>query len=118
MKAGVKTASAQSLQVPRGIAETSCTDLTNVRPPSPIKNEPRQRRLLGRRNRMPLYRVTKDKLEAVKRTSYAEEKLLERKDLQRLLRSDISAIGDDLMVISEEFGNWEESNLSLIHISE
>lgn len=59
---------------------------------------------------MPLYRVTKDKLEAVKRTSYAEEKLLERKDLQRLLRSDISAIGDDLMVISEEFGNWEESN--------
>jgi hypothetical protein len=31
----------------------------------------------------------------------------ERKDLQRLLRADISVIGDDLMVISEEFGDWE-----------
>ena len=59
---------------------------------------------------MPLFRVTKDKLEPVKRTTYVEEKLLERKDLQRLLRSDISAIGDDLMVISEEFGHWEESS--------
>jgi hypothetical protein len=59
---------------------------------------------------MPLYRVTNDKLEAVKQTSFIEEKLFERKDLQRLLRADISVIGDDLMVIAEEFGDWEESN--------
>jgi hypothetical protein len=59
---------------------------------------------------MSLYRVTKDKLEVVRQTSFIEEKLLERKDLQRLLRADISVIGDDLMVISEEFGDWEESN--------
>lgn len=59
---------------------------------------------------MPLYRVAKDKLEAVKQTSFIEEKFFERKDLQRLLRADISVIGDDLMVISEEFGEWDESN--------
>lgn len=59
---------------------------------------------------MPLYKVTKDKLETVKQTSFIEENMLERKDLQRLLRADISVIGDDLMVISEEFGEWDVSN--------
>lgn len=39
---------------------------------------------------MPLYRVTKDRLEPVKQTSFIEERLLERKDLQRLLKADIS----------------------------
>jgi hypothetical protein len=59
---------------------------------------------------MPLYRVTKDRLEPVKQTSFIEERLLERKDLQRLLKADISVISDDMMVIAEEFGDWEESN--------
>lgn len=59
---------------------------------------------------MPLYRVAKDKLEAVKQTSFIEEKFFERKDLQRLLKADISVINGDLMVISEEFGDWDESN--------
>lgn len=59
---------------------------------------------------MGLFRVTNDRLEAVRTTSFVEEKLLERKDLQRLLRADISPIGGDLMVIAEEFGDWEESN--------
>jgi Domain of unknown function (DUF4268)/Endonuclease NucS len=59
---------------------------------------------------MPLYRAAKNKLEAVKQTSFVEEKFFERKDLQRLLKADISVIGDDLMVISEEFGEWDASN--------
>jgi hypothetical protein len=59
---------------------------------------------------MSLYRVSSDKLEIVSRTSFVAESLLERKDLQRLLRRDISPIGDDLMVIAEEYGNWEDSN--------
>ena len=36
--------------------------------------------------------------------------MLERKDLQRLLRTDTSPLGEDLLVIAEEFGDWEESN--------
>ena len=59
---------------------------------------------------MALFKVTNERLEAVRTTSFIEEKLLERKDLQRLLRVDISPIGADLMVIAEEFGDWEESN--------
>jgi hypothetical protein len=59
---------------------------------------------------MPLYKITKDRLESVKETSFAEEKLFERRDLQRLLKADVTVLGDDLMVIAEEFGDWEESN--------
>lgn len=59
---------------------------------------------------MSLYRVTADKLESVPRTTFAAESLLERKDLQRLLRRDISPVGDDLLVIAEEYGDWEDSN--------
>lgn len=59
---------------------------------------------------MSLYRVTADKLESVPRTTFAVEKLMERRDLQRLLRQDISPIGSDLMVIAEEYGDWEDCN--------
>ena len=58
---------------------------------------------------MSLYRVTETKLEPVMRTTFAAEKLMERGDVQRLLRQDISPLGDDLMVIAEEYGEWEDS---------
>lgn len=58
---------------------------------------------------MSLYRITTEKLEPVPTTTFASEKLLERQDLQRLLRRDISVLGDDLMVIAEEYGEWEDS---------
>jgi len=35
---------------------------------------------------MPLYQVTNERLESLQVTSFAEQKLLERKDLQRLLK--------------------------------
>lgn len=59
---------------------------------------------------MSLYRIATDKIESVPRTTFAAESLLERNDLQRLLRQDISIIGDDLMVIAEEYGEWENAN--------
>ena len=59
---------------------------------------------------MSLFRITSDRMEPVPTTTFAKEKLLERRDLQRLLRQDLSPIGDDLMVIAEEFGQWEDSN--------
>lgn len=58
---------------------------------------------------MSLFHVTPDKLHPVADTTFAAERLLERKDLQRLLRKDITPIGDDLLVIAEEYGNWEDS---------
>jgi hypothetical protein len=59
---------------------------------------------------MSLYRITSEKLEPVPTTTFASEKLLERQDLQRLLRRDISVLGDDLMFIAEEYGEWQDSN--------
>lgn len=59
---------------------------------------------------MTLYRVASNKLEPIQQTSFATENLLERKDLQRLLKADITPLGDDLLVIAEEFGDWEDSN--------
>ena len=56
------------------------------------------------------YRISSDKLESVARTTFAAESLLERKDLQRLLRKDISPIGDDMVVIAEEFGDQPDSS--------
>lgn len=58
---------------------------------------------------MPLYQISSGKLTALPSTSFVAEKLKERRDLQQLLRSDISVLGDDLMVVGEEFGDWEDS---------
>ena len=58
---------------------------------------------------MPLYQINSGNLSKVTETTFATEKIFERQDLQRLLKSNISALGDDLMVISEEFGDWEDS---------
>lgn len=59
---------------------------------------------------MSLYRITAEKFEPVQRTTFAAESLLERRDIQRLLRQDIAPIGDDLLIIAEEYGEWEDSN--------
>lgn len=58
---------------------------------------------------MSLYRVTPDRFEQVPATTFAAERLLERRDLQRLLRENIGVIDKDLLVIAEEFGNWQDS---------
>lgn len=58
---------------------------------------------------MSLFQVSTDKFESVPTTTFAMEGMLERQDLQRLLRADISPLGMDLIVIAEEFGDWEDS---------
>jgi len=49
-------------------------------------------------------------LVALTETQLSAENIFERKDLQRLLRSQIQVLDPDLMVISEEFGQWVESS--------
>ncbi len=58
---------------------------------------------------MPLYRLTQDAILELPRTSYADKGVKERADLQRLLKANIAVVAPDVMVISEEFGDWEES---------
>jgi hypothetical protein len=58
---------------------------------------------------MTLYRYGPEGLEAVQRTSLAAARIRERQDLQRVLREGISVLGDDLLVITEEYGQFEDS---------
>lgn len=58
---------------------------------------------------MPLYQVNAGRLTALPPSTFVAEKVMERKDLQQLLLADITALGDELMVIGEEFGDWEDS---------
>jgi hypothetical protein len=58
---------------------------------------------------MPLYEMTPEAFRPLTRTSFAEMKVLERGDLQRLLRAQVDVLGDGLYVLTEEFGDWEDS---------
>jgi hypothetical protein len=58
---------------------------------------------------MPLYEIGEDGLTAHAPTQFAELGLYERGDLQRLLRDDIAVLGTDLLVVAEEFGDWEDA---------
>ena len=56
---------------------------------------------------MTIFKVKSDNLEKLEETNFAIEKVLERQDLQRLLKSQIDAISSDTLVIAEEFGAFE-----------
>ncbi|MHB8790205.1 MAG: DUF4268 domain-containing protein [Desulfobulbaceae bacterium] len=58
---------------------------------------------------MPLYEMTSDTFRPLDEASFADLKVRERDDLQRLLRTQIKVLGDDLYVLTEEFGDWEDS---------
>jgi hypothetical protein len=57
---------------------------------------------------MPLYEMTSDAFRPISQASYADLKVRERDGLQRLLRSQIDVLGDDLYVLSEEFSDWDD----------
>lgn len=61
---------------------------------------------------MPVYRLTKDAITELPKATYAERGVKERADLQRLLKANIGVVApppSDVLVISEEFGEWEDS---------
>ena len=58
---------------------------------------------------MSIYEVTPNSLEALQPTDFAREGLGERTDLQRRIRDKIEVLDADLLVIGEEFGDWEDS---------
>lgn len=58
---------------------------------------------------MPLYEIHGDRLRRHDVARFAALGIYERNDLQRLLRDDIAVLSPDLLVIAEEFGNWEDS---------
>ncbi len=48
-------------------------------------------------------------IEPLSSTSFQSMKLLERNDLQRLLRDRLDVIAPDAMLLTEEFGQWDDA---------
>jgi predicted transport protein len=58
---------------------------------------------------MAIYELLKDTIRSIEETTFAKLGINERADLQRLLRIQIETISPGLLVIAEEFCEWEDS---------
>jgi RecB family endonuclease NucS len=58
---------------------------------------------------MPIYEVTPKEFRRIEEKGFSISGLKERSDIQRLLRTQIDVIGEDLYVLTEEFSEWDES---------
>jgi RecB family endonuclease NucS len=57
-----------------------------------------------------LYDMTDGSLMKVPGTTFKEEKVLERTHLQAGVRDHIEVLGPDLLVVAEEFGDFEDTH--------
>ena len=62
---------------------------------------------------MPIFEIRNQEIVAVPETSFEAEKMKERKDIQQLLLRNIRALDPSLMVIAEEFRDWQDSSRSI-----
>ena len=58
---------------------------------------------------MSIYRINNNKIVSLERTTFGQEGLKERQDLQNMLKTQIDVISPDTLVVAEEFGDWENS---------
>ena len=58
---------------------------------------------------MPIYEFARGAINRLTETTFNLAGVHERRDLQRLLREHVDVIAPGTLVISEEFGDWEES---------
>jgi hypothetical protein len=58
---------------------------------------------------MPIFEMTSGAILPLEATSFSAENVQERQDLQRLLREHIDVIDPDMMVVAEEFCDWDDS---------
>lgn len=58
---------------------------------------------------MALYEMTSTAFRTIDKKSFADINVGERTDIQRLLRTQIDVLDDELYVLAEEFGDWEDS---------
>lgn len=58
---------------------------------------------------MTIYELKSDQIIEVPKTTFSNEGVKERSDLQRLLRARIDVVSPNTLVIAEEFGHWQDS---------
>ncbi len=54
--------------------------------------------------------MTGEKFEELPETSFEAENIREREDLQRILRDQPDVLEEGLLIVSDEYGDWQESN--------
>jgi hypothetical protein len=59
---------------------------------------------------MGLFDMTDGSLTPVEPTTFSDEGVLERTHLKAAVRDNIGLLGDDLLVVSEEFGNFQDAH--------
>jgi hypothetical protein len=59
---------------------------------------------------MVLYDMSNGQLNEVAATRFADEGVLEREHLQAAIRENVAILGDDLLVVAEEFGEFADAN--------
>lgn len=58
---------------------------------------------------MPIFRLDNDQLTALEKTRFDQHAVYERRHLQQILKKQIDVLLPDLLIVAEEFGDWEES---------
>lgn len=58
---------------------------------------------------MSIYQIIENTLQPAEETDFVSEGIRERQHIQAMLRESIYAIAEDVMVLAEEFGGWEDS---------
>ena len=62
---------------------------------------------------MAIFKFDNNSFEKVERTQFSSEGILERQHIQNALKKQISVISNDILIISEEFSEWSDSNRRL-----
>ena len=58
---------------------------------------------------MSIYRIQDERIIRLDETTFQQQGLKERQDLQNLLKHNIGVIAPDTLVVAEEYGQWEDS---------
>lgn len=58
---------------------------------------------------MTIFTVKNDEIFVLENTTFFEQGVKERKDLQQWIKKNIAILGEDLLVIAEEFNRWDSS---------
>lgn len=58
---------------------------------------------------MPIFRLNNDCLTALEQTGFENNAVYERNHLQQVLKSQVDVLLPDILVVAEEFGDWDGS---------
>jgi len=62
---------------------------------------------------MPVFEIADDSLVLLEPTTFTDLGLTEREDIQKLVKGNLDVLGEPLLLLSEEYGNWDDSRRRL-----